>query len=146
MTYYLVCPANDGEGGDGDVTGPCYWMRDGGERWIHFVKGSWIKKNEKDVVRDVIKVRDVSELDWRETPLRTPQSSSGWLSRGGRYFGCPPYWHDKFASYVLGIKVEEMETSGWVRVNDTRHFTCERKLTSEQKNWLSKKGYKIHSA
>jgi len=144
MTYYLVCPFEEGEGDD--VTGTCYWMRDAGESWVHFVGGVWMKKKENDVVRDVVRVTDVSELDWHKTPLRTPLSSSGWLSRGGKYFGCPPNWHDKFAAYVLGIKVNELERSGWVRVNDSRYYTCEKTLSSEQKNWLSEKGYKIHSA
>ncbi|GMR04274.1 MAG: hypothetical protein BMS9Abin23_0166 [Thermodesulfobacteriota bacterium] len=142
MPYYLVCPVVD----DSNEPGPCYWMRDGGDRWNNFVKGEWPVKKDNDLVKEKLRVGHVSELDWHETPLRDPSSSSGWLSRGGRYFGCPSYWHDKFAPYVLGISVDEMEAQGWVRVNDSKYYTCEKELSAEQKNWLAHKGYKIYSS
>lgn len=140
MRYYLVCPFDEKTG----KTGPCYWMKDGGDRWIHFVNGAWIEKKDGDVVKDVVRVRDVSELDWSQTPLRNPSSSSGWLSRGGRFFGCPPNWHDKFAAYVIGLKVDEMESQGWVRVLNSRYYVNEKRLSEEQINWLSTKGYKVY--
>jgi len=139
VEYFLVSP-----GAGGQARNVYYWMQDGGERWIHFVKGIWKEKHEDDIVKEVVRAGDLSELDWSKTPLYDNDSVSGWLSRTGRFYGCPSHYHDKFAAFVLGIKVAELEKMGWVRVNDSRYYTCRLRPNAEQRNWLSEKGYKVY--
>ncbi len=83
-------------------------------------------------------------LDWSDTWLSRPESTAGWLNRGGRFFGCPSNYHDQLAAYVIGVKVTEAENTGWVRVKDSRYYDYLKSLSAEQKNWLSEKGYKLY--
>ncbi len=141
MPYYLVALAGENEAG----SEPRYfWMKDGGERWIHFVEGCWPFKSEADIIAEVVHTKDVTDLDWSRTPLFDSDSSAGWLSRQGRFYGCPEKYHDKFAAYVLGIKVHELEKTGWARVLDSRSYAATKNLSVEQSSWLSQKGYRVY--
>ncbi len=141
MTYYLVALGATAEG-EGEPK--YFWMRDGGDRWIHFVEGCWPFKSETDIVAEVVKTQDVTDLDWSRTPLFDSDSNAGWLSREGRFYGCPEKYHDKFAAYVLGIKVHDLERSGWARVLDSSSYTSTQNLSHEQNSWLAHKGYKVY--
>ena len=140
MKFYLVSPASPA----GESPGVFYWMKDSGQSWIHFVKGVWKEKRAEDIIKEVVHAQDPFELDWSMTPLHNQDSLSGWLSRCGRFYGCPPNYHDKLACYVLGMKVPELESTGWVRVNDSRYYTCQKGLSAEQRNWLSGRGYRLY--
>jgi hypothetical protein len=141
MAFYLVSL-----GGDtcGSSEPRYFWMRDGGDRWIHFVEGCWPFKNESDIIAEVVMTQDVTDLDWSRTPLFDSDSSAGWLSRQGRFYGCPEKYHDKFAAYVLGMKVHELESTGWARVLDSSSYAATQNLSPEQNSWLAHKGYKVY--
>lgn len=139
MKFYLVAPGERKSGGSQDF----FWMQDNGEYWIHIVKGEWRKKHDDDEVIECSLTDEVTELDWSKTPLHCSSYTSGWLCRSGRFYGCPPYYHDKLAAYVLGTKVPHLEKTGWVRVWDRNRYTCDHRLSAEQKNWLSENGYKL---
>lgn len=86
----------------------------------------------------------ITRLDWRKTPFHNDRSTSGWLSRDGRFYGgCPSIHHDVIAHCVLGMKVGDMEDGGWARVYDSNRFTCEKRLSAEQRNWLLQKGHEL---
>ena len=141
MVYYLVSLAEDeGRGNDRRY----FWMRDGGERWVHFVEGRWPFKNEADIIAEVVRTDDITDLDWSLTPLYDSDSSSGWLSREGRFYGCPANYHDKFAAYVLGTKVHDLEDCGWARVLDSSSYTATRGLSHDQNSWLERRGYTVY--
>jgi len=139
--YYLVSPYDEDE----KKQRYFFWMRESeDERWVQFVKGLWRPKHDGDIVKLCDKVEDTCLLDWSGTWLYRPESTAGWLTREGRFYGCPTYYHDQLAQYVMGIKASEAEEAGWVRVKDTKYYNCLKKLSPEQKNWLSAKGYKIY--
>jgi len=140
MLYYLVSPEEYS-----DVTPrPFFWMKDGGDRWVHFVRGKWPFKNVMDIIAEIVKADDVTELDWSRVPLYDNDSSSGWLSREGRFYGCPANFHDRFVAYVLGMKVHKMEKLGWTRVLDSSSYSAARPLSHEQKSWLSCNGFRLY--
>jgi len=139
MTYYLVSPHQE----DPDKAGLCYWMMDEGENWINILKSSvYVRKDDGDVILESVEAEDLFELDWKKTPLHNDELTSGWLSRNGRFYGCPSKYHDMLAGCVFGIKVAELERTGWVRVYSARRFTCETRISEEQRNWLAERGYR----
>lgn len=137
MKYYLVYPVNL------NPEGKYFWMADNRDTWIGVARGIWRPKHEDDLVKDVFEAESIVHLDWRKTPFHNDASVSGWLSRDGRFYGCPQRFHDTLAYCVLGARVSELENSGWVRVYTANHFVCEHRLSAEQRNWLSLKGYKV---
>jgi len=140
MVYFLVSPSHFK-----DISPrPFFWMRDGGDRWVNFVKGKWPFKSDGDIVLERVKTSDMTELNWGRTALYDNKSSSGWLSRVGRFYGCPANYHDKFAAYVLGIKVDKLENTGWARILDYSSYSTERNLSHEQNSWLTRMGYRIY--
>lgn len=141
MVYYLV---SLGEDKDMEHR-PFFWMRDCGDRWINFVNGKWPMKDASDIICEKVDIDDITELDWSVTPLYNKDSKSGWLSREGRFYGCPDYFHDKFAAYVLGIKVDELETTGWARILGCNNYSSTRQLSREQNRWLRRNGYRVYN-
>ena len=139
MKYYLVSPGETRE----DKLRPFYWSTDNGGNWIGIARGIWRPKHADDIITEVFEAEDLTELDWKKTPFRNDGLPSGWLSRGGRFFGCPSCFHDIIAAIVLGMKVPELEKTGWARLYDHNRIACEHRLSAEQRNWLSLKGYKI---
>lgn len=122
-----------------------FWMLDNGDTWIDLAdQSAWKDKNEADIIAEAIEAEHTTDLDWAKTPLLNDKSISGWLSRYGRFYGCPSYHHDNVAHLVLGMTVQELENRGWVRVFDERWFTCQQRLSAEQRNWLSENGYVVH--
>ncbi|MBI5809931.1 MAG: hypothetical protein HZB21_01890 [Deltaproteobacteria bacterium] len=139
MTYFLVSPVNNNPGGRKHF----FWMLDNVDTWIGVARGIWRPKHEADIIKETAKAEHITRLDWTKTPFHNDSLASGWLSRDGRFYGCPQIFHDIFAAIVLGIKVGELEKTGWVRVFDSNRFVCENRLSAEQKNWLSGNGYTI---
>jgi len=122
---------------------PC-WMTDNGGNWIDVARSRWHDKHPGDEVLEVVTAEHFTMLDWSKTPFYTPEaSSSGWLSREGRFYGCPTYCHDVLAWCVLGVKVPELERLGWVRIYSENWYVCQARLSAEQKNWLSMNGHKV---
>jgi hypothetical protein len=140
--YFLVSLFNP----ESDSHKPFYWMMENGEKWKHFLYGVLKPKHTKDIVAEVVTAEHPVFLDWAKTPLLDPESTVGWLTRCGRFYGCPMNHHDQLAYYVLDIKVSELESTGWVRIKDSRHIHCEKRMSEEQKNWLSHNGHKVYDS
>lgn len=137
--YYLVRPGSEKK----KAAAPAYWMQDEGGEWVEAARSRNREKHAKDEVLEVAEAEHLTLLDWRKTPYYTPEGNSGWLSREGRFYGCPNYCHDVLAWCVLGMKVPELEKLGWVRVYSETWYVCQTRLSAEQKNWLSLNGHKI---
>lgn len=139
MTYYLVSPGLN----KNDAKRPFYWSTDNGDTWIGIARGIYRPKHTDDIVCEACEAEDKSLLDWRRTPFHDDSLSSGWLSRDGRFYGCPSYLHDTFVMCMLGMRVKEVEAAGWVRVHNSSRFACEQRISEEQRNWLSENGYNV---
>lgn len=139
MKYYLVSPGAETQG---RKKKPFYWSLDEGGHWTGVARGIQRPKDEKDIVKEVVDADHLTQLDWSKTPFFDNSLSTGWLSRDGRFYGCPAIHHDIMAFCVLGMKVPELERLGWVRVHPG-WFTCEKRLSPEQMNWLSERGFPV---
>ncbi|MBI1912915.1 MAG: hypothetical protein HYS21_13060 [Deltaproteobacteria bacterium] len=139
MKYYLVALFD----ADSDSQEQFCWMTYNGEKWVNALNGNWKPKHKKDIIAEIVEVEHITELDWSKTPLYNDELISGWLSRDGRFYGCPSKYHDTLAACVLGLKVPELENMGWVRVYDHNWFTCQHRLSAEQRNWLSQNGHRV---
>jgi len=137
-TYFLVRP-----GGRKKKDSGAFWMTDNGSCWVDVARSRWNDKHASDEVLESIEAEHFTLLDWRKTPFYNPEASSGWLSREGRFYGCPNYCHDVLAWCVLGMKVPELEQLGWVRIYSENWYVCQVRLSAEQKNWLSMNGHKV---
>lgn len=135
--YFLVKP------GGQKKPAKSYWMTDNGESWVEVGRCRPRDKHDKDEVLEIISEAHFTLLDWRKTPYYNPEASSGWLSREGRFYGCPTNCHDVLAWCVLGIKVPELERLGWVRIYSENWYVCQMRLSAEQGNWLSLHGHKV---
>lgn len=136
--YFLVKPGSQKKREDN-----AFWMTDNGDNWIDVARSRWKDKHAEDEVLEVVSEEHYTLLDWRKTPYYTQDIASGWLSREGRFYGCPTYCHDILAWCVLGVKVPELEKLGWVRIYSESWYVCQVRLSAEQKNWLSMNGHKI---
>lgn len=139
LTYYLVSPHFRRN----EKPRPFFWMLDEGGQWRNIIKCLYREKHAQDIVREVFEAEHITQLDWTKTPLYNHDCVSGWLSREGRFYGCPSYLHDMLAACVLDMKVPDLEKLGWVRIYDHKWFTCSHRLNAEQRNWLSMSGYKV---
>jgi hypothetical protein len=140
-TYYLVSPGNTSN----DKKRPFYWSLDIGDKWIGVARGIYRDKHSEDLVKEVQSAYSLTQLDWSKTPFRNDNLLTGWLSRDGRFYGCPAVFHDVLANCVLGIKVPELEDQGWARVHGT-WFVCEKRLSAEQRNWLLQNGFTVYDS
>jgi hypothetical protein len=138
--YFLVSPGDSAQ-----HPRPFYWSLDIGDKWIGVARGVYREKHAKDLVIEVAEAHHLTQLNWRKTPFHNDELATGWLSRDGRFYGCPSVHHDVIAFCVLGIKVSDLENMGWTRVYSDR-FTCEKRLSAEPKNWLSANGHKVYDS
>ncbi len=140
--YFLVSPHADAD----RPKKYFYWMRqnENEDNWVQFVHGIWRPKDNQDIIKLCSLTDHTTVLDWSDTWLYRPESHSGWLTRDGRFYGCPSNYHDQLAAYVIGIKTAEAEAAGWVRVKDSKYYDCLTRLSPEQKNWLSMHGHKVY--
>lgn len=84
------------------------------------------------------------DLDWNNTFLDVSdwkKYKSGWLDRRGKFYGCNYQNHDLIIYYLLKKDVSEVENKGWVRIHGDNDFQCLQKLSPEQRNFLSSKGF-----
>ncbi|MFQ5736719.1 MAG: hypothetical protein ACE5GY_07635 [Thermodesulfobacteriota bacterium] len=140
VKYYLVALGRD----EYESPENFYWMVDKGEKWLNIAKRNILKpKSDDDIIKAVVETNDLTALNWSETPLYDDGLTSGWLSRDGRFYGCPSKYHDTLAYCVLGITVADLENTGWVRIYSERHFTCLHRISEEQRNWLSSNYYRV---
>lgn len=139
-TYYLVSPGPSRN----EKPRPYYWSLDIGDKWIGVARGIWRQKHAEDDIVESTQADHLTRLDWSKTPFHNNDLPSGWLSRDGVFYGCPELYHDLATYIIIGMKVGEMEDTGWVRVHNSTRYVCEKRLSDDQKNWLGMKGYKIY--
>lgn len=118
------------------------WFEDGDNKWIGFT-GGWTPKSPKDKILETAEVEDIHELDWKKTSIYRPNSSCGWLSRDGTFYGCDYQAHDLIADLILKKPVGDLEKEGWVRIWSESDFACQIRLSADQRNYLSLKGHAI---
>ncbi|MBI5969681.1 MAG: hypothetical protein HY884_00795 [Deltaproteobacteria bacterium] len=138
-TFYLVSPFHQNPSGRSHH----FWMLDEGQKWNGVARGIWRPKHSDDLVTGSALALHLTELDWTRTPFHDNRLKTGWVSRDGRFYGCPEKYHDTLAFCVLGVKVADLETLGWVRVQDSNRFVCEQRLSAEQKNYLTQNGFRV---
>jgi len=119
-----------------------YWYQDGGDRWLNFA-GGFCPKDDTDKIIETAEAEDVSDLDWLKTDMVDERNDAGWLSRSGRFYGCNSTMHDTVADLVFNKTVKEMEDTGWVRIYNKTEWVCLRRLSPEQRNVLSEKGFVV---
>lgn len=101
---------------------------------------------KSDVVYEVVEAESIEDLDWKKTGYYCPELDCGWLSPQGSWYGCDSRDHDIVAYLILNKEVGDLEKRGWCRVygfGDELQFTCRKRLTAEQRNWLSMKGFTV---
>lgn len=65
----------------------------------------------------------------------------GWLAPDGKFHGCKPGFHYQM-SKVMGTTFPYLVKKGWAQVRKTE-FECSKRLTPEQREWLSSRGFII---
>ncbi len=142
--YFLVSPGDDQITRTRATARRYLWMREDNGQWVRILNQSWRERHSNDIIQLCTKVESPLLLDWSFAYLYKNDYQSGWLNRNGRFFGCPENYHDKLAHFVLFLKVGELERTGWVRVNNPLYYSHEKRLSEEQKNWLSSNGHKVY--
>jgi len=135
-----------GDKKNGFLFGP-YWFWDSGDTiWyqdknspVHFVKD---EETDKILCEDSPD-KEYEDLDHTKTALLKLDSEAGWLDRSGRFYGCSSYEHDTVAWLILHESVAVLEEAGWVRIYGIDEHYCSKRLSPEQRNWLSKHGHAI---
>lgn len=119
-----------------------YWKESEGNKWIN-VAGGWMPKSKEDKIIETVEAESFEGLDWTKTSFINPDSDSGWLDRYGKWYGCSTMEHDFIAYYILKKSIEELEKEGYVRVYDEKNWICKKRLSPDQRNWLSFHGHKV---
>lgn len=131
-----------------------YWVRDVGSEsyWVNMV-GGMFPKSKCDTILDTKVVEDPEELDWSVTGFLVTDTACGWLSPEGKWYGCTYENHDLIADLILKRPRRELDREGWVKVYGRKSnspggysWECERRLTPEQRNWLSYEGHTVRDS
>jgi hypothetical protein len=131
-----------------------YWVRDIGSSnyWMN-TAGGMIPKGKSDTILDTKIVEDHGELDWSVTGYLISDTTCGWLSPDGKWYGCDFENHDLIADLILKRSRRELDRAGWVKVYSRKSnspggysWECERRLTPEQRNWLSHEGHTVRDS
>jgi hypothetical protein len=123
---------------------------------LHDFNGPFQTIGDYDIVEIDELSTDWDQLDWSKTLLCQPtESTAGWLSPSGEFLTCPSSGHDRYAHYVLHVKVKNLEKGGWARVYSSATeavkekrrahdaWCCLRSITPEQRNWLEAHGHEV---
>jgi hypothetical protein len=131
-----------------------YWVRDIGSEsyWMNMV-GGMIPKGKSDTILDTKIVESYDDLDWSVTGYLVTDTVCGWLSPEGKWYGCTNENHDLIADLILKRSRRELDRAGWVKVYGRKSnspggysWECERRLTPEQRNWLSYEGHTVRDS
>lgn len=139
-----------------------WWMRLRPDGYIENPRGGRQPLEDSNFgVLDLVIAEQLEDLDWKNTVYDNPDSGSGWLSRSGKFYGCPKVGHEFCAQVVIKENSIELEKKGWIKVNcaadDGKSSwgmeiptwsrglsgNWDRKLSAEQRNWLQMNGHKI---
>jgi hypothetical protein len=132
------------------------WMVDTGRRYENQAGGGFGKDDMKIEVFETQMTDDYQQLDHTKTAIFlgvNPDSMDGWCAPDGKFFPCTYADHDAYAYLILKKEVSELEKDGWARCHsrgggekspwfwhgDGGKF--DRRLTAEQRNTLSKRGF-----
>jgi hypothetical protein len=108
--------------------------------------GGYCDLLENDVILETDEEsKDFYELDWTKTTLIKPDSEGGWLTPDGTWYGCSYRDHAEVADLVFHKTEWELEELGYARVKSTNVLVelYKRRLTADQRNWLSLRGYEF---
>ena len=121
-----------------------YWVEDAGARWENY-SGGWQSKASIDVIKETTVAMGFEDLDWAKTSLINNDYDSGWLSPGGRFYGCRTQNHLMIARLITGMA--HPDEVGWCKLNgkncpDGFDYFHTIALTEAQTIWLDKNGYR----
>lgn len=135
---------------------PCWYEKDLDHNdHLNNMSGGFTVLNGEDQILQEIQANNFEDLDWKDTILDDPSQDAGYLDRSGRFIGCSAYRHISCAKYRLNKTQDQLEKEGWVHIygppldsgkqpaDGSRTYICMRRLSAEQRNWLSKRGYVI---
>jgi len=125
--------------------GAPFWVEDRGRYWVNYA-GGLVPKHKDDKVLDTCEAEDLQKLDWTRTGmLKNYQTSCGWLSPGGEWYGCDSRDHSIVARWIIKAEEKELEAAGWIRVWNLDDWTCtQRGITEIQRSWLVHHGHKVN--
>lgn len=146
MTFYKVRRS----GGS-----PCWFTLESnacGMVWVNF-NGGWCPKRDDDEV--LAKESGYSKDEFIErhrqevySYLVKPNSTLGWLSPDGRFYGCDFAGHAMLAAEYFGKDDLALEEEGWIKVFRSVELRvpvyCQLRTTSAQIAWLEDKGIPFH--
>lgn len=126
-----------------------WWKREG-DRYI-YRKGGYLYSKSDNEILETVEADSWDQLDWTKSSLvvSEEEAKAGWLERSGKFHGCVPKGHDRYAELILGRKVADLEKEGWCRIYGPPYqydsFVCLHRLglSAEQRNWLSRRGYDL---
>jgi hypothetical protein len=126
------------------------WRR-GEDHYVGFSGGGSPLPDGAEIV-ETVEAHDFDELDWHGTFLDEPDSSAGWVDPDGTWYGCDREHHDLYVQFMLKMTVGDVEERGWCRVlgppgsalqHESDYLCVARRLTAEQRNTLSLRGYAV---
>lgn len=127
------------------------WLDD--DRWEKEEDGGlgYFFPSDDDEILDTCVAEFIDDLDWSFLCDRFDDDwTTGWLSPDGKFTPCSNWGHDGIAWLVLhygGYKDQsDMEEHGWVRLwgaGQDPEFSSERRLSVDQRNWMSRKGFRL---
>lgn len=98
----------------------------------------------KRISKAIVELKSLICREYYYQILEEGDNNYGWLSPTGEFYPCGVAEHTKIA-YRLSSHEHKLECEGWVRiVNDAPLGAIyEAKLSAEQRNWLSIRGYEL---
>lgn len=103
------------------------------------------ERQEKLAIKISNALKELKELLFAYYQEQDKDWKIGWLSPEGRHYPCNHGEHFEVAQSLECAEVG-LERNGWVHIMledlDSGYFYC-RKMTAEQRNWLSLNGYKL---
>jgi hypothetical protein len=120
------------------------WCLEEAGHWI-LVDGFHRSKSPQDRVEERASVTPGNwrGVHWADTTLLRPESSLGWLSPEGVWFGCAPVWHEVVAQLVFGVSESELHRT-YARIREGYFVsppTSTKQFTSAQTKWLRSHDY-----
>lgn len=125
------------------------WVIDSGSNcWVGV--GGYADEWTKGPLDEILDTAEVvhgawESLEWRNTSLLSPSSSSGWLAPDGTWFGCLGYQHDLVARLAFRCTGGELEQTH-ARVHCKGHALPPQTagvFTASQVAWLTSHGHTV---
>ena len=65
---------------------------------------------------ELVEVESFNDLNWYGTKLYDNSYDTGWLDRGGKFYGCAYEYHSEQAEYLHKSTEEELEEKGFIKI------------------------------